>query len=117
MVLIKIEGLIFFKFTLNIEIPNSKLNELLVLINFANQNSKEGYFVFDFKVNKIQFNFVTPYSPAIEEKKLKDYLIINLNFISNLFHNFASGVHNLVYGDKFEGTSLELLFLENKGSA
>ena len=44
---------IYFEFTLDIEIPNRKKNELLMLINIANQNSKEGFFIFDFKVKKI----------------------------------------------------------------
>ena len=47
-------GKINLKFTLDLEIPSNKRNELLILINIANQNSKEGFFVFDFKVKKIK---------------------------------------------------------------
>ena len=32
-------GKIYFQFTLDIEIPDNKFNELLILINIANQNS------------------------------------------------------------------------------
>ena len=39
------EDKIYFQFTLDIEIPNNKKNELLMLINIANQNSKEGFFI------------------------------------------------------------------------
>ena len=49
-------GKIYFQFTLDIEIPKNKINELLILINIANQNAKEGFFVFDFKLCKINFN-------------------------------------------------------------
>ena len=48
-------GKIYLQFTLDIEIPKNKINELLILINIANQNAKEGFFVFDFKFCKINF--------------------------------------------------------------
>ena len=48
-------GKIYLKFALDIEIPKNKLNELLLLIIIANQNSKEGFFVFDFNVMKIKY--------------------------------------------------------------
>ena len=35
----------------------------------------------------------------------------------SLFQNFVSGVHNLVYGEKIDFASLELLFLNNEGYA
>ena len=110
-------GKIYFEFTLDIEIPDNKINELLILINIANQNSKEGFFVFDFKFYKINFNLTSPYSIKTEESSLDDFLKINLNYTKSLFHNFISGVHNLFYGEKIEGASLELLFLNNEGCA
>ena len=54
---------IYLQFTLDIEIPNNKINDLLILINIANQNSKDGFFVFDFFSNfafkrlNSEFNF------------------------------------------------------------
>ena len=108
---------IYFQFTLDLEIPNSKTNKLLMLINIANQNSEEGFFVFDFKIWKIKFNLISPYSLKIEKRSLKDFLKIKLDSTKSLFHNFVSGIHNLVHGDKFEGASLELLFLNNEGCA
>jgi len=108
---------IYFQFTLDLEIPNNKINELLILINIANQNLKEGFFVFDFKLCKIKYNLISLYSIKTEESSLDDFLKIKLDFTKSLFHNFVSGVHNLVYGEKIESASLELLFLNNEGSA
>ena len=110
-------GKIYLQFTLDIEIPKNKINELLVLINIANQNSKEGFFVFDFKFWKIKYNLILPHSLRIEENSIHDFLKINLNLTIDLFHNFVSGVHNLVYGENIKSISLELLFLNNEGYA
>ena len=108
---------ICFQFTLDVEIPGSKLNELFILINFANQNLKEGFFVFDFNVMKIKYNLIV-FSPSIIEKYiLYNFLKTKLDLIVILFHNFVSGVHNLVYGEKIENAALELLFMNNEGCA
>ena len=108
---------IYLKFTLDIEVPNNKINELLILINIANKNSKEGFFVYDFKFYKINFNLISPYFTKTENSSLDDFLKIKLNFTNCLFHNFVYGVHNLFYGEKIEIASLELLFLNNEGCA
>ncbi len=106
---------IYLQFTLDLEIPHNKINELLILINIANQNSKEGFFVFDFKFCKIKYNLISLFSIETEESSLDDFLKIKLDFTKSLFHNFVFGVHNLVYGEKIESASLELLFLNNEG--
>ena len=111
------DGKIYLKFALDIEIPKNKLNDLLILINIANQNSKEGFFVFDFKLCKVNFNLISPYYIKTEESSLDDFLKIKLDFTKSLFHNFVCGVHNLFYGEKIESASLELLFLNNEGCA
>ena len=111
------ENKIYFQFTLDLVIPNYRTNELLMLINIANQNSKEGFFIYDFKFCKIKYNLVPPFSLTLEEKSLNDFLKTKLYIILSLFHNFVSGIHNLVYGEKIESASLELLFLKNKGCA
>ena len=108
---------ICFQFTLDVEIPESKLNELFILINFANQNLKEGFFVFDFKFWKIKYNLISPYYLRIEEKPLHDFIKTKLDLTKSLFHNFVSGIHSLAYGEKIETSSLELLFLNNDGCA
>ena len=108
---------ICFQFTLDVKIHESKLNELFILINFANQNLKEGFFVFDFNVTKIKYNLVV-FSPSIiEEYFLYNFLKTKLDLIVSLFHNFVSGVQNLVYGEKIENAALELLFMNNEGCA
>ena len=108
---------IYFQFTLDIEIPKNMTNELLMLINIANQNLKEGFFVFDFKLWKIKYNLVSPYYLKIEGKPIHDFLKIKLDLTKSLFHNFVSGIHSLVYGEKTDSASLELLFLKNEGCA
>ena len=108
---------IYFQFTLDMEFPDSLMNELLMLINIANKNSKEGFFVFDFKVRKIKYNLITPYDLKTENTNLQDFLEINLDLTNSLFHNFVFGIHNLVYGEKIESSSLELLFMNNIGYA
>lgn len=110
-------GKIYLQFTLDIEIPDNKFNELLILINIANQNSKEGFFVFDFKFCKVKYNLMSLHPIETEESSLDDFLKIKFVFIKSLFHNFVSGVHNLIYGEKIESASLELLFLNNEGCA
>ena len=108
---------IHLQFALDIEIPKNRLNELLILINIANQNLKEGFFVFDFKFWKINFNLIPPFYIKTEESSLDDFLKNKLDFTKSLFHNFVCGVHNLFYGEKIETASLELLFLNNEGCA
>ena len=108
---------IYLQFTLDIEIPKNKINELLILTNIANQNSKEGFFVFDFKFYKIKYILIAPYFQKIDEIHLQDFLKINLDTTKSLFHSLVSGIHNLIYGEKFEISSLELLFMKNKGCA
>ena len=108
---------IYLQFTLDIEIPKNKINELLILINIANQNSKEGFFVFDFKFTKIKYNSISPYFQKMDEIYLQDFLKINLYSTKSLFQSLVSGIHNLIYGEKFESASLELLFMNNKGCA
>ena len=111
------EDKIYFQFTLDIEIPNSIVDKLLMLINIANQNSKEGYFVFDYKFYNIKYYLILPYYFKKNERFLYEFLKIKLNLIKSLFYNFVSGFHNLLYGDRIEIVSLELLFLNNEGYA
>ena len=108
---------IYLQFTLDLEIPNNIINELLVLINIANENSQEGFFVFDYRLCKIKFNLISPYFIDTKETYFNDFLKINLALTKSLFHNLASGIHNLVYGEKIESNSLELLFMNTKGCA
>ena len=108
---------IYLQFTLDIEISEDIINEILILINIANQHLKEGFLVFDFKSCRIRYNLILPYILKIEDTYLHDFLKINLDLTNSLFHNLVFGIHNLVYGEKIESTSLELLFMHNKGCA
>lgn len=108
---------VHFRFTLDLDISNIELDHLLILINVANQNADEGFFVFDFKVRKIKYNLISSDLLIIEERNLQDFLKIKLDLTKSLLHNFVSGVHNLVYGEQIEVGSLELLFLNNEGCA
>ena len=108
---------IYFQFTLNIDITNSKLHELLILINVANQNSGDGFFVYDLEFKKIKYNLIFSYPLLIQERTLEEFLMIKLASTRCLFDNFVSGAHNLIYGEKIESASLKLLFLNNQGRA
>ena len=90
---------------------------MLILINVANQNSEEGFFVFDFKVGKIKYNLISSDHQIIDKRNLQNFLKIKLHSTKNLFHNFVLGVHNLIYGEQIRGDTLELLFLNNEGRA
>ena len=108
---------IFLQFTLDQEIPKNIINELFMLINIANENSQDGFFVFDYSIYKIKYNLITPYFIDTKDAYLDEFLKINLALTKSLFHNLASGIHNLVYGEKIENNSLELLFMKTKGCA
>ena len=108
---------VHFQFTLDLDISNIELDHLLILINVANQNVDEGFFVFDFKGRKIKYNLISSDPLIIAERNLQDFLKIKLDLTKSLLHNFVSGVRNLVYGEQIEVGSLELLFLNNEGCA
>jgi len=108
---------ICLEFTIDKEIPKKLINELLILINIANKNSKEGFLVFDSKSCKIRYNLILPCTLKIEDTNLHDFLKINLVLTNSLLHNLLYGIHNLVYGEKIESNSLELLFMHTKGYA
>ena len=66
---------------------------------------------------KIKYTLISPFYLRLGERSLQDFLKIKLDLTQSLFHNFVSGVHNLVYGEKIECATLELLFLNNEGCA
>ena len=110
-------GKIHLKFTLDIEIPDNKIKELQILINIANQYLKEGFFVFDLKFYKITYNLISPYFKKINEIYLQNFLKTYLDSTKSLFQSLVSGIHNTIYGEKLESSSLELLFMKHKGCA
>ena len=108
---------ICFEFTLDIEIPKIILDDILKYINFVNQKSEEGFFVFDLNVKKIKYKIIRCFCSEIDKNNFQNYLRINLYLTNLLFHNFISGVHNLIYGEKIEDIFLDLLFLNAEGNA
>ena len=74
-----------FNYTLDIEIPKDKINDLLILINFVNQKIQDGFFVYDFKVNKVIFNIKRKYFKQLKNDKIKDVIEDNLYITKHLF--------------------------------
>mgnify|MGYP001398654486 CR=1 FL=1 len=106
-----------FNYTLDIEVPKDKINDLLMLINFVNQKNQDGFFVFDFEVNKVKFYFNKQCFLKLKKKILEDVIEENLNRTNSLFRNFALAIHNLAYSEKIDPISFQLMFLKIEGCA
>jgi hypothetical protein len=106
-----------FNYTLDIEVPKDKINDLLMLINFVNQKNQDGFFVFDFEVNKVKFYFNKQCFLKLKKKILEDVIEENLNRTNSLFLNFTLAIHNLVYSEKIDQSSFQLMFLKIEGCA
>ncbi len=108
---------LYFEFTIDLEIPKNKLCDLLSLINYVNQNTDDGYFVFDLKLSKVKFIIMKFHVHFIDQHILSNNIDKNLTFTNKLFHNFVFGIHHLIYAEKFQKDHLKLLFLNAKGHA
>ena len=106
-----------FNYTLDFDIPKDKMNGLLMLINFVNQKSKNGFFVYDIEENKVKFYFNKQYILKLKNKIIEDVIEENLNITNYLFRNFALAIHNLVYSEKIDQSSFQLIFLKIEGYA
>ena len=106
-----------FEYTLYIEVPKDKINDLLILMNFVNQKTKDGFFIYDFEVNKVKFYFYKQYFVQLKNKILEDIIEENLNIIKHLFNNFTLATHNLIYAEKKDQNYFELMFLKIEGCA
>ena len=106
-----------FNYTLDLDVPNDKLNDLLILINLVNQKSKDGFFVYDLEVNKVKFYFNKQYFLKLKNKIIEDVIEENLNITNYLFRDFALAIHNLVYSEKIDQSSFQLMFLKIEGYA
>ena len=106
-----------FNYTLDIEVPKDKINDLLMLINFVNQKNQDGFFVFDLEVNKVKFYFKKQYFLKLKNKIIEDVIEENLNITNYLFRDFALAIHNLVYSEKIDQSSFQLMFLKIEGCA
>ena len=106
-----------FNYTLDIEVPRYKINELQKLINFVNQKTQTGFFIYDLEANKIKFYINKQYSVKLKNKIIKKIIEENLYLTSYLFHNFSQAIHNLIYAEKIDQSYIELMFMEVEGYA
>ena len=106
-----------FDYTLDIEVPRNKINELQKLINFVNQKTQTGFFIYDLEVDKIKFYISKQYFVKLKNKIIEDFIEKNLNITNYLFRNFALATHNLIYAEKIDQSYIELMFMEVKGYA
>ena len=111
------ENTIKFDYTLDIEVPKDKINDLLILINFVNQKTQDGFFVYDFKVNKVIFHINRQYFIKSKNEIINDVIEDNLNITKHLFYNFTLATHDLIYAEKKDYSYFELMFLRIEGCA
>ena len=110
-------NIIKFEYTLDLEIPEDKINELMILINFVNQKTENGFFIYDFKINKPKFHLNRQYFVKFKNKIIEEVIEENLNMTNHLFCNFILATHNLIYAEKLDQSCLELMFLKIEGYA
>jgi len=106
-----------FDYTLDIEVPRDKINELQKLINFVNQKTKNGFFIYDLEVDKVKFHIIKQYFVKLKNKTIEDVIEENLNLTNYLFRNFTLATHNLMYAEKTDQNYIELMFMEVEGYA
>ena len=106
-----------FDYTLDIEVPTDKINELQKLINFVNQKTQTGFFIHDMEANKVKFYISKLYFVKLKNKIIENFIEENLNISNYLFRNFTLATHNLMYAEKIDQSYMELMFMEVEGYA
>ena len=106
-----------FDYTLDIEVPRDKINELQKLINFVNQKTNNGFFIYDLEADKVKFHIIKQYFGKLKNKIIEDVIEENLNLTNYLFRNFTLATHNLIYAEKTDQNYIELMFMEVEGYA
>ena len=106
-----------FDYTLDIEVPRDKINELQKLINFVNQKTKNGFFIYDLEADKVKFHIIKKYFGKLINKIIEDVIEENLNLTNYLFRNFTLATHNLIFAEKTDQNYIELMFMEVEGCA
>ena len=109
--------IIIFEYVLDLEFPNDKIFDLLILINFINQKSTGGYFIFELDSNIIKYKVIKCCANNLTTKFLAEFFETNLNFTKKLFHDFSLYLHNLIYNEKNSKDLMELMFLNIEGHA
>ncbi len=107
---------IHFDYTLDIEVPKNKINELQKLINFVNQKTKNRFFIYDLEADKVKFHIIKQYFGKFKNI-IEDVIEENLNLTNYLFRNFTLATHNLIYAEKTDQNYIELMFMEVEGYA
>jgi len=109
--------IIIFEYVLDLEFPNDKIFDLLILINFINQKSTDGYFIFELDSNIIKYKVTKCCANNLTSEFLAEFFETNLNFTKQLFHDFSLYLHNLIYNEKNSQDLMELMFLNIEGHA
>ena len=109
--------IIIFEYVLDLEFPNDKISDLLILINFINQKSTGGYFIFELDSNIIKYKVTKFCANNLTSQFLAEFFETNLNFTKKLFHDFSLYLHNLIYNEKNSKDLMELMFLNIEGHA
>ena len=106
-----------FDYTLDLEVPRDKINELQKLVNLVNQKTKNGFFIYDLEADKVKFHIIKQYFGKLKNKIIEDVIEENLNLTNYLFRNFTLATHNLIYAEKTDQNYIELMFMEVEGYA
>ena len=109
--------IIIFEYVLDLEFPNDKIFDLLILINFINQKSTGGYFIFEINSNIIKYKVTKCCANNLTSQFLAEFFETNLNFTKQLFHDFSLYLHNLIYNEKNSQDLMKLMFLNIEGHA
>ena len=109
--------IIIFEYVLDLEFPNDKISDLLILINFINQKSTGGYFIFELDGNIIKYKFTKCCTNNLTNQFLAEFFETNLKLTKKLFHDFSLCLHNLIYNEKNSQNLMELMFLNIEGHA
>ena len=109
--------IIIFEYVLDLEFPKDKVYDLLILINFINQKSIDGYFTFELDSNIIKYKVTKCCANNLTSQFLAEFFETNLNFTKQLFHDFSLYLHNLIYNEKNSQDLMELMFLNIEGHA
>ena len=109
--------IIVFEYVLDLDFPNDKIFDLLILINFINQKSTGGYFIFETNSNIIKYKVTKCCPNNLTSQFLAEFFETNLNHTKQLLHDFSLYLHNLIYNEKNSQDSMELMFLNIEGHA
>ena len=106
-----------FEYLLEMDFDINKTNELLVLINFVNENLIYGYFTFNFKHNVIKYVNSKYCHHNLTKDFVLDVIEENLKFTHELFRDFTLAFHNLIHTETSSQDLTDFMFLKIEGHA